>query len=158
MYLLGGLTTSSTLLSSNTVQYASISPTGLLSGMTSTGMTALSANRYGLSAQVYNDVIYVVGGNATFAGTPITTTEYGELKSDGTMNSWVTTSSLLTSGRQTNGGNFSTIFGGYMYVAGGCTAVNASGYCTTIASEVQLASIHAEGSLSEWKTILGVTN
>jgi hypothetical protein len=158
MYLLGGLTTSSTVLSSNTVQYADILPTGTFSSWTSTGMSALTTARYGLTAQVYNGVIYALGGDATFTGTPVTTVEYAKLNSDGTMNSWVTTSSMITSGRLTIGGSFSTIFGGYLYISGGCSAVNASGYCTTIATDTQVASINADGSLAEWNTIIGLTN
>lgn len=162
MYILGGLTTSSTVLSSNTVQYASINPTGTLGTWTATGMQALSGssggNRYGLTAHIYNDVLYAIGGDATFSGSPVTNVDYAKLNSDGTMNPWVQTSSLATSGRLTVGGSYSTIFGGYMYVAGGCTAVNASGYCTAIATDVQLASINADGSLAEWNTVLGLTN
>jgi hypothetical protein len=158
MYILGGLTTSSTVLSSNTVQYANINPTGTLGSFTSTGMSALSPARYGLSAQVYNNTLYVIGGDATFTGTPVNTVEYVHLNSDGTMNSWVAADNLLTSGRMTMGGSFSTIWGGYIYVAGGCTAVNGSGYCTTMASDVQLSSINADGSLSGWNTILNLSN
>jgi hypothetical protein len=162
LYILGGLTTGNTILSSNTVQYTNILPTGGITAWSATGMSALSGssggNRYGLTAQVYNDTLYVIGGDATFTGTPVTNVDYAKLNSDGTMNSWVQTSSLLTSGRLTMGGSFTTIFSGYIYIGGGCTAVNASGYCTTIASDVQLASINADGSLAGWNTILGLTN
>ncbi len=161
MYILGGLTTSSTLLSSNTVQYADITPTGTLTSWTATGMQALTSNRYGLTAQVYNDTVYVIGGNTAFSGTPITTVQYSRLNSDGTMNAWQTTSSLLTfggNGRQTMGGSFSTIWGGYIYVGGGCSAVDSNGRCTSIATDVQLASINADGSLASWNTILNLDN
>lgn len=158
LYIAGGLTTSSTLLSSNTVQYANINPNGKLSGWASTGMQALTSARYGLTAQVYNDYLYVIGGNASFAGTPIGTVQYARLNTDGTMNAWQTTASLATSGRMTAGGAFSTIWGAYIYVGGGCTAVDGSGNCTTIASDVQLASINADGSLDSFNTILGLTN
>lgn len=158
MYILGGLTTSSTVLSSNTVQYATINPNGLLTGWTSSGMQALSSARYGLTAQVYNGYVYVIGGDTTFTGTPVSTVEYARLNTDGTMNSWQTTTNLSTSGRMTMGGSFSTIWGAYVYVAGGCTAVNASGYCTSIASDVQLASINADGSLDTFNTILNLSN
>lgn len=162
MYILGGLTTSTTVLSSNTVQYANMNPNGTLTAFTSTGMQALSGtgggNRYGLTAHIYNSVIYVIGGDATFSGSPVANVDYAKLNSDGTMNSWVATDSLESSGRLTLGGSFSTVFGGYMYVNGGCTAVNASGYCTAIASDVQLSSINSDGSLGGWNTILGLTN
>ncbi|MGB4967866.1 MAG: hypothetical protein WBO35_06730, partial [Candidatus Saccharimonadales bacterium] len=158
MYILGGLTTSTTVLGSNTVQYANINPTGTLSTWTSTGMQALTPARYGLTAQVYNDTLYVIGGSTTFTGTPVNTVEYARLNSDGTMNAWKTTSSLATSGRVTMGGSFSTIWGGYIYVAGGCTSVDTNGYCAAFASDVQLASINADGSLDSFNTILNLTN
>jgi hypothetical protein len=158
LYILGGLTASNTVLGSNTVEYANIQPNGKLSAWTASGMQALTTARYGLTAQVYNDNLYVIGGNATFSGTPISTVEYARLNTDGTMNSWKTTSSLTTSGRMTMGGSFSTIWGAYIYVAGGCTAVNASGYCTSFASDVQLASINADGSLDQFNTILNLSN
>ncbi len=155
MYIMGGLTTSSTLLSSNTVQTASINPTGTFSTWTTTGTQALSANRYGLSAVVYNSVIYVVGGDATFTGSPITTVEYSKLNSDGTMQAWLATNSFTT-GRLTNGGSFAAIWGGYIYIGGGCTTLNGSGYCTAIGTDVQLASINADGSIDKWNTIIGL--
>lgn len=159
MYLIGGLTTSTTVLNTNTVQYAAINPMGTLTTWTATGMSALTTTRYGLTAHVYNDTLYVLGGNASLAGTPVSTVEYAKLKTDGTMNAWVTNpNSIITAGRMTGGGSFSTIYGGYVYINGGCTAVNASGYCTSIASDVQLASINADGSLAEFNTILGLTN
>lgn len=157
MYILGGLTTSTTVLGSNTVQYANINPTGTLSTWTSAGMQPLTSAKYGMTAQVYNDNLYVIGGAATFSGTPMSTVEYSRLNSDGTMNPWKATSGLK-SGRLTLGGSFSTIWGAYIYVAGGCSALNASGYCTSIASDVQLASINADGSLDQFNTILNLAN
>lgn len=158
IYILGGLTTSTTVLSSNTVQFADVTPNGLLTAWSATNMQALGTARYGLSAQIYNDVIYVIGGDATLGGSPVTTVEYSKLDSSGNMNTWVTASNLKTSGILTGGGSFATIFGGYVYVTGGCTTVDSNGYCTAIASDVQLASINADGSLAEWNTILGLTN
>jgi hypothetical protein len=159
MYILGGLTTSTTVLSSNTVQYADMKPNGTLTSFTATGMQALTTARYGLTAHIYNGVLYALGGDATFSGSPVTTVEYSKLDPvTGLMSSWVATNSMITSGRLTVGGSFSTVFGGYMYVNGGCTAVNASGYCTAIASDVQLASINADGSLGPFNTILNLTN
>jgi N-acetylneuraminic acid mutarotase len=153
LYLVGGLNGSNTTLT--TVQYAAINPTGTLGSMSSG--TALGTARYGLTAQIYNNMLYAIGGDATFTGTPISTVQYVSLNSDGTMNSWVSTSSL-SSGRMTMGGSYATIWGGYIYVAGGCTTVNGSGYCTAMASDIQLASINADGSLAAWNTMLGIEN
>lgn len=159
LYIMGGLTTASTLITSNTVQLADIKPMGTLTSWTTTGTQALTSNRYGLSVQVYNDTIYAIGGSGTtFPGTPISTVQYTKLDSSGNMLGWNTTTPLNGSARLTMGGTFSTIFGGYIYVAGGCTTMNASGYCTAIASDVLLASINADGSITEWNTILNLTN
>ncbi len=161
MYLFGGLTTSTTVLSSNTVQFADIKPNGTLTGFTASGLpqlsTTTSGNRYGLTAQVYNGYVYILGGDATFSGTPVANVDYAKLNSDGTMNAWVATDAMV-SGRLTVGGSFSTIIGGYVYVNGGCSTVNASGYCTAIASDVLLTSINSDGSLANWNSISTLTN
>ena len=162
LYIMGGLTTSTSILSSNTVQYADIKPTGTLTSWTSTGMQALSPARFGNTVQVYNSTLYIIGGDSTFNGSGsssgISTVQYSKLNIDGTMNAWQSTSSLITSGRQTVGGSFSTIIGGYVYVGGGCATVNSSGECTSILSDVQLASINADGSLAPFNTIIGLSN
>ncbi len=157
MYIMGGLTTAGAVLSSNTVEVADINPTGTMTAWTTTGAQALGTPRYGLTAQVYNGTIYTVGGNATLGGSPVTTVEYSKLSSNGNMNSWTGTSGI-SSGRLTVGGSFSAIFGGYMYVAGGCSAVTVSGYCSAVSTDVQLASINADGSLGPWNSILNITN
>lgn len=158
LFILGGLTTSTTLLSTNTVQSANINPNGTLTAWSATGMTALTSNRYGLSAQLYNNTLYVLGGSTTFTGTPITTVEYAHINSDGTMNSWVTAKSMLGSGRMSIGGSFTAVSGAYIYASSGCSAVNASGYCTAIIDDIQLASINADGSIDNWKEIDGLNN
>jgi hypothetical protein len=50
------------------------------------------------------------------------------------------------------GGTFSVLWGGYIYISGGCTAINGSGFCTTIAGDSQLASINADGTLTDWSS------
>lgn len=154
LYLLGGQTTASTG-GVTTVEYTNIKPTGDLGSWTSTGMVALPAARHNHSVQVYNDRVYVLGGNN--AGTLQNTVWYIKLASDGTMSgSWQTANSFSTA-RMAWGGNISVIWGGFIYLAGGCTALT-SGFCSTIASDIQLTSINSDGSLADWNTILNVTN
>lgn len=155
MYLLGGLNGSNT--TSSTVYAADILPTGNLGSWSTSGMQALPTARYGHSVQTYNDTIYLIGGNASFTGTPVNTTHYSKLNSDGTMNTW-TAGTTFTAGRQSMGGTMTAIWGAYIYLAGGCSAVNGSGYCTTIEDDTQLASINADGSLAPWNEILDLTN
>ena len=116
MYLIGGLTTSTTVLSTNTVQTADIKPMGTFTSWTTTGMQALSGsgggNRYGLTANVYNDTIYIVGGSTSFGGAPVNNVDYSKItESNGYLNTWKVANSLSGSGRLTLGGSFSTVFG-----------------------------------------------
>ncbi len=154
MYLLGGKTSTSGSLSiTNTAEIADITPTGQLGSWASS--TALPNYVYGYGAQTYNGRIYLVGGSSNTSSTITTATPtagvyYDKINSDGTLNDWVATSSLVGA-RFTNGGNFTTVWGGYIYLSGGCLSVNSSGYCTGIAPDTQLASINADGSLDAWK-------
>jgi len=152
MYLMGGRSTSGTPV--NTVEIANINPTGTLGTWTSS--TSLPSNLYGQSSQVYNDRLYIIGGAVTVGGAPTNSVYYIKINNDGTLNSWVQTTSF-SGGRITGGGNFSVVWGAYIYVSGGCTAVNGSGYCTTIASDSQVASINADGSIDVWNSIGNVS-
>ncbi len=157
LYIFGGLTTGSTVLATDTVQSASLNPNGTLSAWSASGMQPLSPARHGLSAQVYNGTLYVLGGSTSLGGAPMQTVQYAKLNTDGTMNPWVAANSMLNTGRMNSGGSFSAIFGGYIYVSGGCQTVNANGYCTGVATDVQLASLNADGSIGLWNQMLGLT-
>lgn len=155
MYLLGGKTSSGGTLSvTNSAQVADITATGVLGSWTS---SSLPYAVYGHGAQAYNDRLYILGGASSIGGTPRSDVYYTKINSDGSLNNWVQTSSL-TGGRFTEGGNFTTSWGGYIYLSGGCTAVNASGYCTSLAGDTQLASINADGSLDAWATNQAVSD
>jgi len=154
MYRLGGQTDSDTG-GVSTVEYADINPTGTLGTWTTTGMSVLPSDRYSHSVHAYNDRLYVIGGNSN--GTLQNTVHYSRLNNDGTMNNWVQTESFDTA-RMAVGGSFTTVWGGYIYLSGGCSATNVNDYCTGIQDDVQLASINADGSITDWNTILGLTN
>ncbi len=152
MYVLGGISTSGPV---STVEYADIKPTGTLGSWTSS--TALSSNLFGHSTQVYNDRLYVIGGASSVGGSPTNNVYFNKINSDGSLNSWVQTTSFTT-GRISNGGNISVMWGAYIYISGGCSAVNGSGYCTTIQDDTQVASINADGSLDTWNNVGSVTD
>lgn len=158
LYLLGGQTNSSSG-GVNTVEYANINPTGNLGAWTS--LTSLPSVRFSHSAQIYNDRLYVIGGNS--GGSSLqNTVHYIKILDNGTLaSSWVSANSFTTA-RQSWGGNFSAVWGGYMYISGGCAAIDAQGECTSTGissgGTVELASINADGSISNWGTIGGVTN
>lgn len=168
LYLLGGKTDSDAG-GVTTVEYADLRPTGTLTAWTSTGMTALPSARFGHGAHAYNDYLYLVGGNSS--GTLTNTINYIKINDDGTLaGSWSNTNAFKIP-RMSWGGNFSTIWGGYLYISGGCTAVDAEGQCTSTGisnggtyqtdgsgTAVELASINADGSIAFWGSINNVTN
>ena len=155
LYLLGGRNTSGTSLSD--VRVADLLPNGDIGTWSTTGMQTLPDVRHGHSVHIYNDTMYLIGGNS--GGTLRNTVYYSKINNSGTMNTWTATSSFATA-RTSLGGVMSGVWGGYVYLAGGCTAVNGTGtgYCTTIGQDVQIASINADGTLSEWNTVLGLRN
>ena len=154
LYLVGGQTSSGT---STAVSIAPITPNGKLGTWSSSGNTVNAANAYGLGVETYNGYLYAIGGSSGPTGTPTDTTRYSKIASDGTIGAWQTTESFAT-GRMSGGGKFSTVWNGYMYLSGGCSAVNGSGYCTSIQSDAQVASINADGSLDNWYVMPGVSD
>lgn len=148
LYLIGGRSSSGPV---STVEIASINPTGALGSWTAS--TALPNSVYAHGAAIYNDRIYVIGGAITVGGAPQTTVRYNKINANGTLNDWRTTTPL-PSGRVTGGGTMAAVWGAYLYVSSGCSAVNSStGYCTSVQSNIQLASINADGSLDSWNTV-----
>ncbi|MGB4967320.1 MAG: hypothetical protein WBO35_03915 [Candidatus Saccharimonadales bacterium] len=155
MYVVGGLTGVGAGTPVSSTQIADINPNGTL-GSWSTS-TALSSTTYGNNVHVYNDRLYVIGGSSSIGGAPSTAISYNKINSNGSLNSWQTTTPM-SNGRMQTGGNFSVIWGAYIYVSGGCGTVNGSGYCTNIRNDTQVASINTDGSIDVWNTVGGVTD
>jgi hypothetical protein len=161
IYILGGQTNASPG-GVTTVEMADILPTGQLANWTTTGMQTLpaGAGTHMGDVVVYNDTLYVIGG---FEGAETSTANmrnnvfYSKLNTNGTMNTWQNAEDFVTP-RANFGGVFSYIWGAYIYMGGGCSAVNGSGYCTSYASDMQLASINADGSLGTWRSIGNLDN
>lgn len=164
MYFVGGLNDSQSGsnwpgTAQSTVWVANILPTGKLGAWSTT--TALTSGGpgalFGMNTLVYNDRLYIVGGNTAIAGAPIDDVYYIKINSDGSLaSSWVQTSSFTT-GRLNMGGTNAAIWGGYLYVVGGCSTVNSNGICTTVVGDTQIASINADGSLGTFSTVSGLT-
>ena len=153
MYLLGGDVSGGP---TTAVRYTEIEPTGELASWTTTGVLAMSTARYMHSAEVYNDNLYVIGGDSSSSGNLLSSVDYIKLGDDGTFQgSWEAGPSFSTA-RRTNGGDFTTIYGAYIYINGGCTAVT-GGNCQTIGSDVQIASLFADGSIGEWVGVSGLS-
>lgn len=161
MYIVGGQTNASPG-GVSTVEKADILPNGLLGGWTTTGMYALpsGAGTHMGDVVVYNDTLYSIGGfdgAGTSSSNMRNAVYYSKLNLDGSMNAWQTAESFATP-RVNFGGIFSYIWGAYIYMGGGCSAVNASGNCTAFASDMQIASINADGSLGTWRSIGNLDN
>lgn len=152
LYLVGGRSTSGPV---NTVEIANINPTGTLGAWTAS--TVAPYNIYSHSVQVYNDRLYLIGGASSVGGAPISSVYFNRINNDGSLNTWVSTTNL-PAGRMTNGGNMSVVWGAFIYVSGGCTAVNASGYCTNVASDTIVSSINADGSIDVWNNVGGISS
>lgn len=154
LYLLGGRSSSGAVTSAS---IAPIMPSGKLGTWSDSSNSIPSANAYNPSVQSYNGRLYVIGGASSPTTTPTNTTWYSNINSDGSISSWMQTTSFAT-GRRPGGGTITTVWNGYVYISGGCSAVNASGYCTTIQSDTQVASINADGSLDNWYALPSVTD
>ena len=168
MYLLGGKTDAAAG-GVTTVEYVNLNPNGTLTSWTSTGMTALTSARFGHGVHAYNDYLYVVGGNSN--GTLLGSVQHIKLNPDGTTPGNWGSSNEFKIPRMSWGGSFSTIWGGYLYVSGGCSAIDAEGECTSTGitnggtyqsngtgTSVELASINADGTVGYWGSISNVTN
>lgn len=153
LYIFGGQTGAGPTVDAG-VWRADILPTGDVSSLVSSAQSiptgSFSSGRYGHGVQVYNDTLYIVGGRDS-GGNFRSDVWYSRLDSSGNLGTWTQTSGFTT-GRATWGGNFTAIWGGYLYLGGGCTALSGA-YCSTVASDVQLASINSDGSLAPWGTI-----
>ena len=169
LYLVGGKTDAAAG-GVTTVETVNLNPNGTLTAWTSSGMAALPSARFGHGLHAYNDRLYVVGGNSN--GTLQNSVEQVRLNPDGTSaGSWSNTNNFAIP-RMSWGGSFSTIWGGYLYINGGCTAIDAEGECTTAGitnggthvangatgTAVELASINADGTVGFWGTISNITN
>jgi hypothetical protein len=161
MYILGGQTNASPG-GITTVEVADILPNGRLGAWTTTGMQALpsGAGTHMNGVQMYNDTLYVIGGfegAMTSSANLRNTVYYSKINSNGTMNTWKQTKSFQGA-RSSFGGQFSYIWGAYIYLGGGCLATNASGRCTSIDSNTLVASINADGSLDNWSDLGNLDN
>lgn len=154
LYLLGGRTSSS---ATTAVSIAPITPTGKLGTWASSGNTIPSASAYSPGVETYNERLYVIGGSSSPTAAPTNTVWYSKINTDGTINTWQQTKGFTT-GRVSGGSKITSTWGGYLYISGGCSAVNGSGYCTTIESDTQVASINADGSLDNWYAMPSVSD
>jgi hypothetical protein len=153
IYVFGGSTNDNPIQTTltNTVEYARINGDGSIGTWNYTTNLTSARNRF--SAAAYNGYVYVAGGEVA-GGTPATDTvtnllQYAPINSDGTLGSWLSTTSFPSARRDFG---FATERG-HMYVYGGCPN-NITTACTStgaLLADTQYAVINADGTVGQWQ-------
>lgn len=131
----------------STVRYAKLNANGTVGSWSTT--TALPQVRTTGSGFAYNGYLYVGGGYVDENNTLYSSVIYAKQNSDGTLGSWITTSSMSQAGP----GLAMTVVGGYAYAFGGAaTTTYANG-----STRAEYAQINANGSLGTWRTNSNMT-
>jgi N-acetylneuraminic acid mutarotase len=123
----------------NDVYYAPINANGTLGNWVSTN--SFTTTRSALGGFAYNGYLYIMGGYDG-SSTYYSDVQYAKINSDGTVGSWMTTTSFSTA----RAGAVTAAYNGYAYVVGGTTNT------TTSRTDVQYAQINANGTLGTWRT------
>lgn len=145
VYLVGGY--GGGTLSS--VIYSKINADGTLGSWQST--TAMTDTRATLGVFAYNNHLYAVGGYRDENNAQYSATLYSKINSDGTIGSWMTTTSVSQAGA----GLGVTVSGGYAYAFGGSTGPSPGyAYGTTRA---EYAQINANGTLGTWRSLTALS-
>lgn len=153
MYVIGGCSSaySSCTAAANNLNTIYRSPlnasTGAPGAWINTNTTVLPAARYGISAVVYNNYLYVMGGlnGSTFSNAIyFHAIDPGGSTSDGRLSgAWTTSSRTLPASMAYMQ---AVTFGSRLYVAGGCSAGALT--CTTTRNTVHYAGFNTNGELS----------
>jgi hypothetical protein len=154
IYILGGY--SDTLGAGQAlVQMATLNTDGSTGTWTTT--TSFSIGRHGLSCAASNGYLYIAGGteyptsntnckNTGVASNLCNDVQYAAINSDGTVSTWITSSSYFPNPRRNLG---LTIYNGYIYMVGGFDWT-VTPY--TYYSDSRYATINTDGSISAWAT------
>jgi hypothetical protein len=143
VYVFGGATAMG--VATDTVERALIRGDGTLGPFTPAGR--LAAARYGASALVLGNDVYLVGGAAR-AGSYLNTVERAPINSDGTLGAFAVVAGVtVANGRA---GHTSVVVGGSVLLVGG---ENASGAVGTI----ERAAVGAGGTLGSFAVVPGAT-
>jgi hypothetical protein len=116
--------------------------------------------REGHATVVYNGYLYVIGGcSSTASGASCSTmqsdVQYAPINADGTVGTWNSTSSFTTARFDLA----AVATNGFLYVIGGCSATTAGNatHCQTYQSDVQKATINANGTLGSFSSTSSFT-
>jgi len=154
LYAIGGSVTNTGCTSASTaVYYNATQPNGAVTSSWSTATGALPAGICNFGAAVYDNTIYVVGGQTgTTASTAVTTVYYASILPNGNISSWSTATSTPLPSAIT--GLDLQVYNGYLYAIGG---ENTSG---TTLSTIYRAPLNSNGTIygSSSATWLSIPN
>lgn len=150
MYVMGGVVSAA-----NSTEIAKINKDGTI-GAFSYGP---ALNRYRINGTFvgYNGYIYAIGGCYNYTSSCLNITgavEFTKIQGDGTLSAWHYTQDSADTGTTVSGlpaakmAHGADIYNGYVYVAGGCTAID----CSTATSQVLYAPLNADGTVGTWVT------
>jgi hypothetical protein len=139
MYILGGYDGTT---ARNDVQYAPINANGTIGTWTATA-SFTTARAYSRPGAVYNGYLYVLGGWNN--GTLLNDVQYAPINADGTVGTWVATTSFTTARL----GLTAVVYSGYLYIAGGFNG--------SYLNDVQYAPINNDGSVGSWMATTSFT-
>lgn len=149
LYAWGGYNTSTSSVNAS-VEYAKINSDGSLGTWQTAASMATGVCRAANVA--YNGYLYALGGSTSpgsgcdsSSGGGINTVQYAQLKADGTVGTWQTTTNVAYGTSNQVIGAMAGAYNGYMYVLGGASNSASSSY-----ANVQFAPIAQDGTLGSW--------
>jgi hypothetical protein len=134
LYILGGNNGTGTV---NEVWYAALNSDGTVGTWTQT--SSFTNARSNLAAVVYNNTVYILGGNS--GSTYYNDVQYAPINPNGSLGTWQSTSSFTTA----RGMEAAKVYNNKLYILGGYDGTNGL-------SSVQFASINSDGTLGSWTT------
>lgn len=141
LYLFGHITVASNYIAA---YYANINSDGTLGDWVAVTSLPQSNNAMGMTA--YDGYMYLVGGGpGGGSGTYYNTVYYAAINADGTLGSWISTSTLPDS----VGMQAAVAYNGYIYSIGGASATGGTNH---FVNAVYYAKVKADGSLGSWMT------
>lgn len=147
IYALGGISSGGTF--SSVIQIAKINADGTMSNWSSSSNT-LSTVREGHSSAVYNDKLYILGGDPSLVNT-VASVDYHQIINggSGTTGSWTSHASMAGS----RAAHATASYNGYVYAFGGCSTVASSvNACANanIDSTWTRAAVSSAGVVGAW--------
>jgi hypothetical protein len=148
LYVVGGYNGTNYL---NSIQYTTMDDSGNLANWTTASATLSTARgAYDNVVSTQGFIIALGGCGAGLCTSFLNNSEYFAVNNGGMgRNGAFKNDSSYTTNTQ---GQEMVVLNGYLYQLGGCTAWNASNWCTSTVNTVRYAALNADGSIGTWNT------